>query len=92
MQVIIPLAGWRPGARRRLQRRWLGFWRQVGAQGDPLAVFAALDRRYREPHRHYHTWEHIGECLDVLGWARPLAQDLAAVEMALWFHLSLIHI
>jgi len=58
----------------------------VGAQGDPLAVFAALDRRYREPHRHYHTWEHIGECLDVLGWARPLAQDPAAVEMALWFH------
>ena len=69
-----------------LERRWRRLCERVGAEGDPGAVFALLDRCYREPHRHYHTWEHVEECLRVLDWARPLAAEPEAVEMALWFH------
>ena len=61
-------------------------------------VFAELDRRYRESGRHYHTWEHIRECLEELDRARKqgeageaaavetAAVDTAAVQTALWFH------
>ncbi len=46
-----------------------------------------LDRlrdRYAEPHRHYHTLEHIEHCLEEFD---PLqAADPEAVELAIWFH------
>ena len=86
VEVRVALGPGRPGSRRRLERRWRAFWTRSGARGDPGTVFVELDRRYREPHRHYHTWEHIEECLQLLEWARHLADDPAAVEMALWFH------
>ena len=53
--------------------------------GDPERG-AALLRRYSEPHRRYHTVEHL---LEVLGWVdelADLADDVAAVELAAWYH------
>ena len=41
-----------------------------------------LTARYREPHRRYHTLEHIGEVVAVL--ARLGGGD--AVDLAAWFH------
>jgi predicted metal-dependent HD superfamily phosphohydrolase len=52
---------------------------------SPAAAKAVADEliaRYREPHRRYHTLEHIGEVLGVL--ARLGAGE--AVELAAWFH------
>ena len=69
-----------------LRTRWLGLWEHLGAQGDPWPPYAELTARYAEPHRAYHTLEHIGHCLDELGAARHLAGDPAMVEMALWYH------
>jgi predicted metal-dependent HD superfamily phosphohydrolase len=51
----------------------------------PAAAAAVADdllARYAQPHRRYHTLEHIGEVLDVL--ARLGAED--AVTLAAWFH------
>jgi predicted metal-dependent HD superfamily phosphohydrolase len=45
-----------------------------------------LARRYAEPHRHYHTAQHIVECLTEFDPARRLASQPVAVELALWFH------
>ena len=45
-----------------------------------------LVRRYAEPHRAYHTMQHIEECLAEFERARHLAADPAAVELALWYH------
>jgi len=54
-----------------------------GATPEAAAAVADdLVARYREPHRRYHTLEHIGEVLDVL--ARLGAED--AVTLAAWFH------
>jgi predicted metal-dependent HD superfamily phosphohydrolase len=40
----------------------------------------------REPQRHYHTLQHLSECLAEFAAVRPLAQNPAAIEIALWFH------
>ncbi len=65
--------------------RWRALWRTV-ASGDSEAVYQGLAARYAEPHRAYHTLEHIGECLLHLDSARRLLSRPAAVELALWFH------
>ncbi len=49
-------------------------------------TFAALLKAYSEPHRHYHTVEHIDHCLRELDAEISLAREPAEVELALWFH------
>ncbi|GAC1312869.1 MAG: hypothetical protein NVSMB12_03710 [Acidimicrobiales bacterium] len=53
---------------------------QVARAGDQLLAC------YREPHRRYHTPEHLGEVLAMLGDLVDLAREPAAVELAAWFH------
>jgi predicted metal-dependent HD superfamily phosphohydrolase len=73
-----------------LKRRWLAFCRRAGAQpgaaGQEEQAFADLDRRYREPGRHYHTWAHVASCLRELRRAGPGPAQAQALELALWFH------
>ncbi|GAA0524846.1 putative metal-dependent HD superfamily phosphohydrolase [Rhizomicrobium palustre] len=49
----------------------------------PKGVFEALCDRYREPHRAYHTLQHINECL---GHLKTVRNAPPAVAIALWFH------
>lgn len=49
-------------------------------------VYAQLESAYAEPHRHYHTGQHIADCLDQLDIAANLATAPEEVELALWFH------
>jgi predicted metal-dependent HD superfamily phosphohydrolase len=70
----------------RLKRRWLAFCRRAGAAGREEEAFADLDRHYREPGRHYHTWAHVTACLRELRRARPPSGGPQALELALWFH------
>lgn len=65
---------------------WQRAWAGVGAGGSGESVHAALVERYAEPHRAYHTLQHLGECLAAFEPLRHLAQHPAEVEMALWFH------
>ena len=69
-----------------MKNRWLKFWAAAGAAGDPEPEWRSLSARYAEPHRAYHTIEHIAHCLDELDEVRALAADPVAVEMALWYH------
>jgi predicted metal-dependent HD superfamily phosphohydrolase len=67
------------------QVRWKAAWRDMGAQ-PPEGLLAQLIARYSEAGRFYHTLQHLGECFATLAPAAHLAQHLAEVEVALWFH------
>jgi predicted metal-dependent HD superfamily phosphohydrolase len=41
---------------------------------------------YTEPHRKYHTLQHLSECIGYFESSRGLAVHPEEVEMALWFH------
>lgn len=49
----------------------------------PKGVFEALVDRYSEPHRAYHTLQHIAECL---GHLKTVRTAPPAAAIALWFH------
>lgn len=66
--------------------RWLRLWKDTGAHGDPEQWYERLTRAYAEPQRHYHTQQHIGECLAEFDGARDLARQPGTLELALWFH------
>jgi predicted metal-dependent HD superfamily phosphohydrolase len=65
---------------------WTRAWTGVGATGDGASVHAALLARYAEPHRAYHSRQHLTECLTAFEQVRSLAAHPAEVEVALWFH------
>lgn len=48
--------------------------------------FAALQRLYAEPSRHYHTAAHVDFCLSQFDRARTHMDEPDMVELALWFH------
>lgn len=70
----------------RLAASWQRLWAGLGAAGDGQALYETLCARHAEPWRHYHTLQHLGECIAHFGSASHLAQRPAEVEVALWFH------
>lgn len=69
-----------------LEQRWTAMFQRLGAQGDASDVYNDLVARYSEPHRTYHTFQHIRHCLDELEQVRHLAENSDAVDLALWYH------
>ncbi|WP_077001422.1 N-methyl-D-aspartate receptor NMDAR2C subunit [Variovorax sp. KK3] len=66
---------------------WLDAWLELGTPAPPGdALLAELQARYGEPHRAYHTLQHLDECLDGLARVRTHAQRPAEIALALWFH------
>jgi predicted metal-dependent HD superfamily phosphohydrolase len=49
-------------------------------------VWQQLSRFYAEPHRRYHTFEHLAFMLDVLKESDPTFSDESVVELAVLFH------
>jgi len=68
------------------QDRWLRLWQAAGAAGEGAPWYEKLTRAYAEPQRLYHNQQHIAECLAEFDGSRQLAQQPAALELALWFH------
>jgi len=66
--------------------RWLEMWKDLGATHSDPKLRGELIARYGEPHRKYHTTQHLDECFEKLDDIRPLARYPAEVELALWFH------
>jgi predicted metal-dependent HD superfamily phosphohydrolase len=71
------------GARRAA---WIDAWRALGVAAPDEALLAELLSRYGEPHRAYHTLQHLDECLDALARERSHAERPAEIALALWFH------
>lgn len=66
-----------------MQRSWVNLLAPFGV--TPTAAYPPFDRlveAHSEPHRHYHTLEHVGEVLRVVG----RLKGGPAVQLAVWFH------
>jgi predicted metal-dependent HD superfamily phosphohydrolase len=69
-----------------LPRWWRATWTDLGLPEPEVGVFDTLLARYAEPHRAYHTRQHLDECRERFEEARALADAPGAVALALWFH------
>lgn len=70
-----------------MQRGWHRLAASFG--GDPATVYAPFDAlvtAYQEPHRHYHTLEHIADVLRVVPRLLPADADPRPTLLAVWFH------
>ena len=68
-----------------LIQSWQRAWRNLNLPA-PAGLFERLLAAYNEPHRHYHTQQHLVECLEHFDAALALATEPGEVEIALWFH------
>ncbi len=68
-----------------LEPRWSQTWTSVGALA-PGGLFEQIRSAYSEPHRAYHTTQHLSECFEHLDHSPLQPSNPAAVELALWFH------
>lgn len=71
---------------KNLSRRWSILWRRLNLPEPEVELLWHLCDRYSEPYRAYHTLQHLSECFEWLDLACGLAENPAAVELALWFH------
>jgi predicted metal-dependent HD superfamily phosphohydrolase len=73
---------------------WQSAWADLGLRLPPsealasvlASVLASLLARWAEPHRRYHTLQHLQECLELFERDRALAEHPGEVAIALWFH------
>jgi predicted metal-dependent HD superfamily phosphohydrolase len=69
-----------------LETSWRSAWRELALPEPPRALFEAVRARWAEPHRHYHTLQHLEECLALFERERAQARHRGEVAIALWFH------
>lgn len=67
------------------ERSWQRAWAALGLSA-PEGLKQRLLDAWAEPQRHYHSTQHLHECLALLEPALDLAQHAGEVELALWFH------
>ncbi len=67
------------------ERSWQRAWAALGLRA-PEGLMQRLLDAWAEPQRHYHSQQHLHECLALLEPALDLAQHPGEVELALWFH------
>jgi predicted metal-dependent HD superfamily phosphohydrolase len=67
---------------------WLRSWAELGVPSSARLrdLFADIVSRYEEPHRFYHTRQHLAECFERWSELREQAAHPSEVEVALWFH------
>ena len=68
--------------------QWLDAWRELGVPDSPelSRLYRDVLLRYSEPHRHYHTGQHLAECFEKVQDIIALAEHPAEVLVGLWFH------
>lgn len=74
-----------PAAQDFFCNAWQRAWRNLNLPA-PTGLLEQLLAAYNEPHRHYHSQQHLMECLEHFGAALTLATEPGEVEIALWFH------
>lgn len=67
------------------EKSWARAWSGPGLLPD-ANLFEMLMAAYAEPQRHYHSLQHLRECLVHIEQVHELAEHPEEVEIALWFH------
>lgn len=80
MRTVVPHP-----ARDDLAARWRQVWQDLHLTPPP-PVLDELLSAYAGPTRHYHSINHLQDCLRQFDDVRTQAQDPAQVELAIWFH------
>jgi predicted metal-dependent HD superfamily phosphohydrolase len=65
---------------------WRRAWGALGVREPDASLLDELLHRYAEPHRRYHTMQHLGECFAQFAVLRDVAEHPEEIELALWFH------
>lgn len=65
---------------------WQPLWQAFGVQQADPQLLAQLLARWAEPHRKYHSTEHLNACLRHFDRLQHAAERPHEVLMALWFH------
>jgi predicted metal-dependent HD superfamily phosphohydrolase len=71
------------------EQRFVALWEAAGSsrgKDNARHIYLELKNRYDEPHRHYHTIDHIRFCLEQVDRIPDEYPHKTAVELALWFH------
>ena len=66
--------------------RWESTWNKLGLVCPDPRLFDSVIENYSQPHRHYHTVEHLEECFAKWEELRAQSRHPGEVELALWFH------
>jgi pantetheine-phosphate adenylyltransferase len=68
--------------------RWQDLWARIGAKGNAPEAFEQLYASYSDSDRHYHSLDHIFDCLVQLEAIEGFVniQERNQVELALWIH------
>ena len=66
--------------------RWNQLWLNVAPGFDASSAYQEVIALYSEPHRYYHSLEHISDCLGEFDATSHLAKNLLALELAIWLH------
>lgn len=69
-----------------LRFRFIELWRKIGAKTNPIDVYNLLAAKYSEPHRFYHTLNHLEHCISELYALKIIVPNANEVAFALWFH------
>ena len=69
-----------------LAASWHRAWHDLALDEPPATVLDSLLERWAEPHRRYHTRQHLQECLALAVRDRGLAARPGEVAIGLWFH------
>lgn len=70
----------------RARHHWQVLMAELGNPNGAEAIFEDVIARYAEPHRAYHTLEHIVSMLDEFECVVEGAEDSVAVKLAIWYH------
>lgn len=68
-----------------LHTHWTDSWHALQLQ-PPADLYAQLLQAYAQPQRHYHTLQHLSECLALWHDSAHLTQQPGEVAVALWWH------
>ena len=66
-------------------QRWTEDWAHLALTGDTALLDRLLDS-HAGPGRHYHTLQHLAECLTLFAEVAHLAERPGEAAIALWFH------